>query len=146
MQYRLENPINSLVVVPWPATVDQDVIYIVEVQRCNELGIELRQNATTAVLSEDNIPPECISQVVDLKGNVLYVNSFLNTIAPGDRKANLDLGPPVRRTVFYIQLKEGMEEWPPAEEKESANALKDREWIKSYDKNFNDECAPNATP
>ena len=135
----VENPISSLVLVPWPATAHQDVVYIIDVQRCIELGIKFWQNATKAVLSEANIPPECISQVVDFKDNVLYINDFLNMIAPGDRKANLDIGPPVRRAAFYIKLQEGMENWPPADAEECDNAQHDRDWIKSYDKNFNDE-------
>ena len=90
------------------------------------------------MLSDSNIPPECISKVVDFKDNVLYINNFLNQIAPGDRKANLDLGAATQRAVFYIKVEEGMKS-RPAESSESATALNDRDWIKSYDRNFNDE-------
>ena len=89
-----------------------DAIYIIEVQRCNELGIQFFQNPTTAVLCIYNIPPGCISKVVDFCGHELYVNKTLNTTAPGDRRAYLDVGPPIQRASIYVKLDRGMTEWP----------------------------------
>ena len=121
--------------VPWPATADQYVIYIIDVQRCNELGIKLYQNSTAAVLSSLNIPPECVSKVIDFKGNELFVNTNLNQTAPGDRKANLDVGAAIQRAVVYIELTKEM----PADSGESATAIQDRGWHKSYDRTVHDE-------
>ena len=50
-------PIFGLTTTPYPADPETDAIYIVEVQRCNELGIQLFQNPTSAVLCNSNIPP-----------------------------------------------------------------------------------------
>ena len=112
VHYRLQNPIYQTTLVAWPLEEDHNVIYIIEVRRCLELGIKLRQNQTGAVLAEVAIPPECISKVVDLNKNVLFLNDLLDQTAPGDRKANQDLGAPITKAAIYIQLKDGMKEWP----------------------------------
>ena len=122
----------------WPPSDDDDVIYIVEVQRCNELGLRFRQNPTGAVLCLKSIPPECISQVVDFEGNILYRNELLNSTAPGDRKAQLDMGTAIQKASLYLQIKKGMESWPKEVLKTEA-AIVEEKFYNNYDKNFNDE-------
>ena len=101
--YRLRNPIVGVTLVAWPPSDNDDVIYIVEVRRCNELGITFRQNPTGAVLCRKSIPPECISEVVSLEGFVLFRNDSLSTIAPGDRKLQLDVGSSIKRATLFLK-------------------------------------------
>ena len=124
--------------VAWPPSEDDDVIYIVEVLRCNELGIKFRQNPTGAVLCRKIVPPECISEVVDFKGNVLYRNQSLNTLAPGDRKLQFEVGPAIKRASLYLQATKNMESWPKEILKSEASITEEK-YYKNYDKNFNDE-------
>ena len=107
---RHNRPIYEVSDYPYPADPDMDAIYVVETQRCNELGIQFWQNPTTAVLCNSNIPPECISRVIDFMGHELYVNKTLNSIAPGDRKASIDIGPQIQRASVYVQLHTGVSE------------------------------------
>ena len=138
VHYRLTNPILKITPVTWPIDEDYNVIYVVEVQRCNELGIQLRQNQTGAVLCSSGVPPECISKVIDFKNNLFFSNDVLNTTAPGDRKANLDVGAEIKRARFYLQLKDGMTTWPnPILETDLAR--QEKKLYNSYDRNINDE-------
>ena len=89
-----QDPITGITTIAWPPSKDDYGIYVVEVQRCIELDLMLRQNPTGAVLCRKNVPPECISKVIDFQGNVLYQNDLLNQAAPDDRKDNMDVGAP----------------------------------------------------
>ena len=137
-QHRLRHPITGVALVAWPPSDNDDVIYRVEIRRCNELGIKFRQNPTGAVLSRKSIPPECISEVVNLEGLVLYRNDSLNTIAPGDRKLQMTAGSALKRSTLFLKAEKRMEEWPKPILKTDASIAEEL-YYKNYDKNFNDE-------
>ena len=124
--------------VVWQPSEDDDVIYVVEVQRCNELGLRFRQNPMGAVFCRKSVPPECISKVIEFQGNVLYQNDLLNQTAPGDRKANLDVGTSIKKASIYLQINQGMEEWPK-NIVETDSAAREKKYYAAYDCNFNDE-------
>ena len=101
-------------------------------------GFEITSKPTGAVLCGSSIAPECISKVIDFKGNVLYQNDLLNQTAPGDRKANLDLGSTIKQARVYLELKQGMKEWPQ-DAGDTQSAVMEKKYYASYDRNFNDE-------
>ena len=138
VHYYLQNPIVGVTSVAWPIDEDHDAIFVVEVQRCMELSLRLRQNQTAAVLCADAIPPECISKIIDLRGNVLYQNDLLNQIVPGDRKAKLDLGRKISQARIYLKFKNGMDAWPKNIIEPEGAAI-ERKSDASYDRNVNDE-------
>ena len=81
---------------------------------------------------------ECISKVIDFKNNLLFSNDLLNTTAPGDRKANLDVGAEIKRAHIFLQLKDGMTEWPK-QIPETDLAKQEKKLYNSYDRNVHDE-------
>ena len=103
---RLRQSIDGVNLVPWPPSENDDVVYKIEIRRCNELGIRLLQNPTGAVTSLKSIPPECISEVATFDNTVLYRNEFLDYIAPGDRRrGQLTVGPPIRRASLFFKAR-----------------------------------------
>ena len=138
VHFRLKHPINEITLITWPLEEENNAIYYIEVQRCQELGIILRQNLTGAILSEVAIPPECISKVIDLNQNILFLNDELDKTAPGERKAKHEIGAPIQQASLFVTLRNGMKEWPK-EIVEKEAAVMERKYYLSYDRNFNDE-------
>ena len=135
---QLKDPIKRLTKRAWPPSEDDDVIYVLEVQRCNELDLRLNQDSTGAVLCRRNIPPECISKVTDLRGNILFKNDLLIQTPPQDRKAKMDVGDSIRRAHIFLQINHDMEGWPKNIIEIEAAQI-EKKYCESYDYNFNDE-------
>ena len=98
-----------------------------------------RQNNTGTILCKNSIPPECISEVTCIEGkHVLFKNEDLCSIAPGDRKLKLTVGPPIKSAELFLKAEEDMKVWPDKVLK-TKEAIAEESYYKNYDKNFNDE-------
>ena len=81
-----------------------DALYLIDVKRANELGLHFYQTQSLAVLCDDNVPPECIVKVISMDNKTLYKDEYLTSVAPGDRLANVVVGPSVARANIFIDV------------------------------------------
>ena len=96
---------------PYKMHKDFDALYLIDVKRANELGLQFFRTQSLAVLCDDNIPPECIIRVMRMSGHTLYKDDYLSSKAPGDRPANIQVGPALLRSHIFVDILEKLTGW-----------------------------------
>ena len=81
-----------------------DALYQIDLKRARELGLHFYQTPSYAVLCDENIPPECILKITDMRDQVLYRNELLLACAPGDRPAYVQIGTALQNTKFHFDI------------------------------------------